>query len=85
MARLEERSGIHCNPHKLRHTFATPSPPGASTRACRCSISRTPSATARSTWCGGTTPRTGMRRRKASIARSGVQGWAGAADAGATH
>ncbi len=23
MARLEAHSGIHCNPHKLRHTFAT--------------------------------------------------------------
>jgi site-specific recombinase XerD len=23
MARLETHSGIHCNPHKLRHTFAT--------------------------------------------------------------
>jgi integrase len=23
MARLGEHSGIHCNPHKLRHTFAT--------------------------------------------------------------
>jgi integrase len=23
MGRLEQRTGIHCNPHKLRHTFAT--------------------------------------------------------------
>ena len=23
MVRLEEQSGVHCNPHKLRHTFAT--------------------------------------------------------------
>jgi integrase len=23
MDRLELRTGIHCNPHKLRHTFAT--------------------------------------------------------------
>jgi integrase len=50
MRRLERACGVHCNPHKLRHTFAT-----------RCADNDVPSssckkrsATRRSTWCAAT-------------------------------
>jgi integrase len=81
MARLEERSGIHCNPHKLRHTFAT-----------RCVDKGVPMFHLQDALGHRSLDMTrryytanSMPRRKASTARSGIQGWAGAADAGANH